>query len=81
MKNINWNQASELELIVHINCKTLHQLGLAISHNTESGTSEMLLVSPYGVWELAHTLMASAPKISKEATRTKIAEWTKEQQV
>lgn len=41
----------------------------------------MLLVSPYGVWELAHTLMASAPKVSKEATRTKIVELTKEQQV
>lgn len=34
MKNINWNQASELELIVRINCKTLHQLGLAMSRNT-----------------------------------------------
>ncbi|MGK4473066.1 DUF7415 domain-containing protein [Aeromonas molluscorum] len=80
MKHINWNQASELGLIVRINSEILHPLGLAMSRNPENGASEMLLVSQDGVWEYAHPLMALPPTVSEEDARTKIAEWTQEQQ-
>ena len=80
MKHINWNQASELGLIVRINSEILHPLGLAMSRNPENGTSEMLLVSPTGVWEYTHPLMALPPAVSGEDARAKIEEWTKEQQ-
>jgi hypothetical protein len=80
VKHINWNQASELGLIVRINSEVLHPLGLAMSRNPENGTSEMLLVSPDGVWEYAHPLMDLPPAVSEEDARAKIAEWTKEQQ-
>lgn len=79
MKHINWNQASELGLIVCINREILHPLGLAMGRNPENGASEMLLVSPDGVWEYTHPLMALPPTVSEEEARAKIAEWTKEQ--
>lgn len=79
MKCINWNQASELGLIVRINREILHPLGLAMVRNPENGTSEMLIVSPDGIWEYEKQLMANAPSVSEEEARAKIAEWTKEQ--
>ncbi|MBS4711979.1 DUF7415 domain-containing protein [Aeromonas caviae] len=79
MKYINWNQASELGLIVRINREILHPLGLAMTRNPENGASEMLLVSPDGAWEYIHPL-ALSQAISEEDARAKIAEWTKEQQ-
>lgn len=80
MKNINWNQASELGLIVRINREVLHPLGLAMTRNPENGVSEMLLVSPDGIWEYDQQLMTNAPIVSEEEARAKIAAWTKEQQ-
>lgn len=80
MKHINWNQASELGLIVRINREVLHPLGLAMTRNPENGVSEMLLVSPDGIWEYDQQLMTNAPIVSEEEARVKIAEWTKEQQ-
>ncbi|HEH9413044.1 TPA: hypothetical protein SIA28_001649 [Aeromonas salmonicida] len=80
MKHINWNQVSELGLIVRINREILHPLGLAITRNPENGVSEMLLVSPDGIWEYDQQLMANAPIVREEDARAKIAEWTKEQQ-
>ncbi|MFG0835478.1 hypothetical protein ACF8OI_18400 [Aeromonas bivalvium] len=81
MKTINWNQASELGLIVRINREILHPLGLAMSRNPENGASEMLLVSDDGAWVYATPLMNVPPSLSEAETRAKIAEWTKEQQV
>ena len=80
MKNINWNQASELGLIGRINREVLHPLGLAMTRNPENGVSEMLLVSPDGIWEYDQQLMTNAPIVSEEEARAKIAAWTKEQQ-
>lgn len=80
MKHINWNQASELGLIVRINREVLHPLGLAMTRNPENGVSEMLLVSPDGIWEYDQQLMTNAPIVSEEEARAKIAAWTKEQQ-
>ena len=80
MKTINWNQASELGLIVRINREVLHPLGLAMTRNPENGVSEMLLVSPDGIWEYDQQLMTNAPIVSEEEARAKIAAWTKEQQ-
>lgn len=79
MKRINWNQASELGLIVRINREILHPLGLAMCRNPENGASDMLLVSPDGIWEYDQQLMANVPQVSEEEARAKIAEWTKEQ--
>lgn len=79
MKSINWNQASELGLIVRINCEILHPMGLAMTRNPENGASEMLLVSADGIWEYDPQLMANAPAVSEEEIKAKIAEWTKEQ--
>ena len=80
MKHINWNQASELGLIVRINREILHPLGLAMTRNPENGVSEMLMVSPDGIWEYDQQLMTNAPIVSEEEARAKIAAWTKEQQ-
>ncbi|MCE9969338.1 hypothetical protein LZ620_10050 [Aeromonas salmonicida] len=80
MKHINWNQVSELGLIVRINREILHPLGLAMTRNPENGVSEMLMVSPDGIWEYDQQLMTNAPIVSEEEARAKIAEWTKEQQ-
>jgi hypothetical protein len=80
MKYIDWNQASELGLIVRINREILHPLGLAMTRNPENGASEMLLVSDDGIWEYDQTLTLKVPQVSEEEARAKIAEWTKEQQ-
>ncbi|ATL98506.1 hypothetical protein LMCDFJHI_00117 [Aeromonas salmonicida] len=80
MKHINWNQVSELGLIVRINREILHPLGLAMTRNPENGVSEMLMVSPDGIWEYDQQLMTNAPIVSEEEARAKIAAWTKEQQ-
>ncbi|MDM5064353.1 hypothetical protein OB934_16320 [Aeromonas salmonicida] len=80
MKYINWNQVSELGLIVRINREILHPLGLAMTRNPENGVSEMLMVSPDGFWEYDQQLMTNAPIVSEEEARAKIAAWTKEQQ-
>lgn len=79
MKHINWNQVSELGLIVRINREILHPLGLAMTRNPENGVSEMLMVSPDGIWEYDQQLMTNAPIVSEEEARAKIAAWTKEQ--
>jgi len=50
-KTIDWNQMSELGLIVRINKEILHPLGLALSRNTETGSSDAVLVADDGAWE------------------------------
>lgn len=50
MKTIDWNKASELGLIERINREILHPLGLAMSRNVETGTSDNLLVANDGIW-------------------------------
>ncbi|MGK4474128.1 DUF7415 domain-containing protein [Aeromonas molluscorum] len=80
MKHINWNQASELGLIMRINREILHPLGLAMTRNPENGASEMLLVSDDGIWEYDQMLTLKVPQVSEEEARAKITEWTKEPQ-
>ena len=78
MKTINWNQASELGLVVRINREILHPLGLAMTRNPENGASEMLLVSDDGIWEYDQALTINMLQVSEEEARAKIAEWAKE---
>lgn len=51
MKSIDWNEASELGLVERINREVLHPLGLAMSRNPETGTSDKLLIADDGIWE------------------------------
>lgn len=53
MKSIDWNEASELGLVERINREILHPLGLAMTRNPETGTSENLLIADDGFWEYA----------------------------
>jgi len=53
MKTINWNDMSKLGLIRRINEEILHPLGLAMSRNIETGTSEEIFVADDGIWEYA----------------------------
>lgn len=49
--HINWNQMSELGLIERINREILHPLGLAISRNPKTGSSDHILIAGDGVWQ------------------------------
>ena len=51
MQTIDWNKMSELGLIERINTEICHPLGLAISRNPDTGTSEAILIADDGVWE------------------------------
>ena len=51
MKVLDWNDLSDLGLIIKINHEVLHPLGLAMSRNPEDGTSSQVLVSENGIWE------------------------------
>ena len=51
MKTLNWNEMSELGLIDHINKEVLHPIGLAISRNPKTGSSDFVLVADDGVFE------------------------------
>lgn len=51
MESINWNEMSELGLIERINREILHPLGLAISRDPETGSSDSVLIAEDGVWE------------------------------
>ncbi len=53
MKEINWNDASELGLIQRINKEILHPLGLAMTRDPPTGFSKSLLVADDGIWEYA----------------------------
>lgn len=44
---------SKLGLIRRINEEILHPLGLAMSRNIETGTSEEIFVADDGIWEYA----------------------------
>lgn len=77
MKQINWNQLSELGLIRKINRDVLHPLGLAISRNIDTGTSESILVSDDGEWEYSEDILKK-PDLTEVEIRTKLAEMLKE---
>jgi len=53
IKSINWNQLSELGLLYRINKELLHPLGLTISRNPDTGSSDEILIAPDGVWTYA----------------------------
>lgn len=50
MKFINWNQMSELGLIERINREVLHPIGLAMSRDIETGSSDSIFVADDGAW-------------------------------
>lgn len=55
-KSIDWNKMSELGLIYRINNEILHPIGLAITRNPETGSSEVVLISDDGLWEYSEDL-------------------------
>jgi hypothetical protein len=73
MKTITWNQASELGLIVRINREILHPLGLAMSRNPETGSSEYLMVSDDGVWEYSPLVLQNTPELSRDEIIERVA--------
>lgn len=65
MKSIDWNKASELGLIEKINKEVLHPLGLAMTRNPETGSSESILIADDGVWKYSQ-VMKSTIKTDEE---------------
>ena len=72
IKPINWNDMSDLGLIVRINKEILHPLGLAISRNPITGFSEEVLVADDGVWVYAVGMGSGV--MSDDAIRLKLSE-------
>lgn len=72
MKELNWNDMSELGLIVRINKEILHPLGLAMSRNPETGASEIVFVSDDGFWRYDYTV--NYPRYTDREIREKIQE-------
>ncbi|UYD60105.1 hypothetical protein OPFAMLBM_00084 [Aeromonas phage avDM12-TAAL] len=56
MKKIDWNDMSSLGLIKRINEQVLHPLGLAMTRNPETGSSDYVLIAPDGVFEYDETI-------------------------
>lgn len=50
-KVLDWNQMASIGLVERINREILHKIGLAISINRETGSSDAVFISPDGVWE------------------------------
>lgn len=71
MKSINWNQLSELGLVVRINREILHPLGLAVFRTVETGVSEGALISDDGSWE--YSLDIKGEVHSKEVIQDKLS--------
>ncbi|MCG0011788.1 DUF7415 domain-containing protein [Vibrio parahaemolyticus] len=72
MKAINWNQMSELGLIERINREMLHQLGLAISRNAETGASYGVFVADDGAFAYSDNFKSRV--LSDEELQNKLAE-------
>ena len=68
---INWNDMSDLGLIVRINKEILHPLGLAISRNPMTGFSEKILVADDGIFEYAVGIDSRV--MSDDAIRLKLS--------
>ena len=47
---LDWNQLSELGLIVRINTEVLHSVGLALYRDPATGSSAGAMISPDGKW-------------------------------
>lgn len=73
VKEINWNQLSELGLLRKINRDVLHPLGLAISRNVETGFSEVILAAADGVWEYSEDILKK-PDLTEVEIRERLAE-------
>ena len=76
MKAIDWNQMSELGLIERINREICHPLGLAVSRNPETGTSDFVFVSDDGEWQYADSLGSSTCSDDEVKARLKLMELT-----
>lgn len=62
---LDWNDMSELGLIVRINTEILHPLGLALSRNPATGASEAVLIAPDGKWEYSADIIRAAANRSR----------------
>lgn len=65
MKKINWNKASQLGLIERINREILHSVGLAMTRNPLTGSSDTILVADDSIWEYASDI-PEGPIYTKE---------------
>jgi hypothetical protein len=74
IKTIDWNQLAELGLLGRINAEILHPLGLAISRNPVTGTSEKIMVSNDGKWEYAPATHALIPKLTGKQIEQRLLE-------
>jgi len=70
MKELDWNEMSELGLIRIINEEVLHPLGLAMSRNPTTGTSDVILISDDGIWEYKD----KQPRPSQQELKQKISD-------
>ena len=73
MKKIDWNDMSSLELIKRINEQVLHPLGLAMTRNPETGTSDYVLIAPDGVFEYDNTIKGRQ-SLTDEQIKTRVNE-------
>ena len=75
IKTIDWNQASELDLLYRINKEILHPLGLAVARD-ENGNSPFLQVACDGVF--FYLPDDNAKPLSRDEIHSKLEEWEKE---
>ena len=70
MKEINWNTMSQLGLIERINREILHPLGLAMSRNPSTGSSDSIFVADDFFWEYSDAIKNSV--LSKDEIKAKL---------
>ena len=73
MKTIDWNDMSSLGLIRRINEQVLHPLGLAMTRNPETGTSDNVLISPDGFFEYG-AMSPNGRNLTDDQIKTKVNE-------
>lgn len=78
MKYIDFNDLSDLGLLVKINKDILHPLGLALCRNPDDGTSMGALVADDGVWEYSQNIIDNNPKLNDEEIKDKYKGMEKE---
>lgn len=59
---VNWKELSERGLVFRINHEIMHQLGLAVMYEPETGVSGGAMVAADGVWNYSNDQMVCAKK-------------------
>ncbi|WP_349043644.1 DUF7415 domain-containing protein [Brucella melitensis] len=58
--DLDWNQLSAYGLLVALNYRVFHPVGLAIARDVGTGSSPYLLVAEDGVWEYSSEVLEEA---------------------